>query len=129
MVCSVDHIDVLTALHHLVTAQRVPRVGYAATGVNVELPAMPRANDVSTITVVGLENHFAVRTEHGRDPPHDSALTDGATLVGTHVRICAQFTVHPEDADASTVDVDDASAVLLKFSGCANPRFSHLDLP
>src|SRR5882724_9609143 len=76
-----DDTDASLALHRLITLELEARIGRALAGAQLVFPAVPGADDVRIIGVVGLADIRLVRSEELDHLALHHALAGGATLM------------------------------------------------
>src|SRR5262249_50678622 len=96
------------------------RVGHALAGFQLVLPAVPRADDVRLVVVVGLAEIVAVRAEQVDDLVADDALAGRAALVQAVIAGGIERSGMAIDADFGSILADDADVAVFHLEVFAN---------
>src|SRR5262245_28922796 len=120
-----DDIDPSVALNHLVAPKLEARIRCTFAGLELVLPAVPGADDVRLVLVVGLAEKAPVRSEEVHDPVPDDAFAGRAALVQAVIAVRVVGTSMPVDTDFEPVLADDANSAILHLDVLANENLRH----
>src|SRR5215475_5131786 len=125
MVGSDNDIDVPVGDLELGPAQGEAFTTRVAAGPQIELPAMPRADDILALWVVLQHPGFAVLVHRLADLLVDAALTHRPATMGALIVPRDQLAIDVEDADFGAVAGNHAPLSLDQFVNPSNHKVFH----
>src|SRR5882757_4808705 len=120
-----DDIDASVALNHVVTLEPQARIGRAFAGLELVLPAVPGADDMRLVLVVGLAEIALVRAVELDHLVPDQALAGRAALMQAMIAVGVVGAAVPVDPDLDPVLADDADIAILHFDFIADKNLRH----
>jgi hypothetical protein len=119
-----DDVNFVVPFDNAVSAETVFSVSGASSGFDVELPAVPRANDVEVVGVfhatIGL-----IGTEVLLDPVDHQSLADRSALMGAFVQISMDCTVGAKHADCGLSVSENFPLAFFEVGGAGNEQLRH----
>src|SRR5215472_8662269 len=127
-ITSDDDINASLALDDLVALEPDLRVGRAFAGGELVFPAVPGADDVRLVLVVGLAEERFVGAEQVDDLVADDALAGRPALMGALIAVGVEGAGMPVDADLGAVLADDANVTVFHLKLITDENLRHARL-
>src|SRR4051812_12391148 len=108
-----DDINPSLALDDIVAFQPQAWIGRAFARLQLVFPAMPGADDVRLVMIVGLAEERLVRTEHIEDLAPDDTLAGRAALMQAIIPVSVIGAIMSIDADFEFILVNNADIAVL----------------